>query len=643
MSSPSNSLPVPPPQPIPFDTSRLADAGTSSLWERISTWASEHKAVVYTIAGVTVVCTAAGVVYYLSDSSSSKGSSSTTTTEPTTPTSGKAKAKKNKKKNKKVTAEEEVKSNRQEEVKQAAPKTATVSSVESEDELPDFTEAFIGTLSEEERKNYAAKLKALGNKAYGGKDYIKAIDLYGKALLCQRSAVFYSNRAACWNALADWDKVIEDTSAAISLEPTYVKALNRRANAYEQVDRNSEALLDYTASCIIDQFQNQGNTQAVERLLKKVAEAKGKEILAKKEKKLPSPTFVTNYLQSFRPKPPPAGLEDSADLSEESGLGQLQVGIKELDKRTAEGYSSAAEAFDNALQLGDLGEHEAFAYNMRGTFRYLRGDHDDALSDISQSLKLDETYTQAYIKRASMHLEMGEKESATSDFEEAMKHNSEDPDIFYHRAQLNFIIGDFKDASADYQRSIELDPSFIFSHIQLGVTQYKLGSLASSMATFRRIIKNFDNVPDVYNYYGELLLDQQKYEEAIRQFETAIDMEKSQRPVGMNVLPLINKALALFQWKQDFGGAEDLCKKALIFDPECDIAVATMAQLLLQQGKVTEALTYFERAAELSRTEGEIVNALSYAEATRTQLEVQEKYPQLTNHLRDMGGIGAMR
>ena len=59
-----------------------------------------------------------------------------------------------------------------------------------------------------------------------------------------------------------------------------------------------------------------------------------------------------------------------------------------------------------------------------------------------------------------------------------------------------------------------------------------------------------------------------------------------------------------------------------IVDPECDIAVATMAQLLLQQGKVTEALQYFERAAELSRTEGEIVNALSYAEATRTQLEV---------------------
>ena len=72
-------------------------------------------------------------------------------------------------------------------------------------------------------------------------------------------------------------------------------------------------------------------------------------------------------------------------------------------------------------------------------------------------------------------------------------------------------------------------------------------------------------------------------------------------------------------------------------DPECDIAVATMAQLLLQQGKVTEALTYFERAAELSRTEGEIINALSYAEATRTQLEVQQKYPDLTRVLQGLG------
>ncbi len=91
-----------------------------------------------------------------------------------------------------------------------------------------------------------------------------------------------------------------------------------------------------------------------------------------------------------------------------------------------------------------------------------------------------------------------------------------------------------------------------------------MGSIASSMAIFRRCIKNFDKVPDVYNYYGELLLDQQKYQEAIEKFDTAVEMEKQTKPLGMNVLPLINKALALFQWKQDFQEAEKLCQKALI-------------------------------------------------------------------------------
>lgn len=260
---------------------------------------------------------------------------------------------------------------------------------------------------EKERKDYAAKLKAAGNKAYGSKDYNKAIELYGKALLCKPDPVFYSNRAACYNAMSDWDKVIEDTTAAIALDKEYVKALNRRAHAYEETGKYSEALLDYTASCIIDSFRNEQSGQSVERLLKKVAEAKGKAILAGKEKKLPSPTFVTNYLQSFRPKPPPAGLDETADLEEESGKGQLKKGLAALNKKTAEGYDEAAKAFDRALELNDLGGYEAFAYNMRGTFRYLKGENAAALEDLSKSVELDPSMTQSYIKRASMHLELG--------------------------------------------------------------------------------------------------------------------------------------------------------------------------------------------------------------------------------------------
>ncbi|KAI1178610.1 mitochondrial precursor protein [Nemania sp. FL0916] len=618
----ASAAPAPPPVPVPNLAKPVAVPVQSSVWDRLTNWASENKALVYTIAGVAVVVTGAGVVYYLNGDAKPK--------EPTAPKL----SKKEKRRRKEAERQAEV----SEKAAAATPEQPKAAAVESADELPEITEDTVTAFTAEQRREFAQKLKAAGNKAYGSKAYNQAADLYSKAIICKPDPIFYSNRAACYNAFGEWEKVVEDTTAAVNLDPLYVRALNRRANAYEHLGKYSESLLDFTASCIIDDFRTESSAQAVERLLKLVAEQKAEEILkTKNPNKLPSPTFVSNYIQSFREKPRPAGLDDSVDLPDETGKGQLQIGLRAMEKKTHDGYEEAANAFEHALELGDLGDFEPLAYNMRGTFRCLRGSQEQALDDLNKSVELDPAMTQSYVKRASMHLEMGNRDKAAEDIEAALKQNADDPDIYYHRAQLHFIHGEWQNAAKDYQKSIDLDNAFIFSHIQLGVTQYKMGSVASSMATFRRCIKNFNRVPDVYNYYGELLLDQGKYDEAIQQFDTAMDMEKQTKPMSMNVLPLINKALTLFQQRSEFTEAEQLCEKALIIDPECDIAVATMAQLLLHQGKITDALRYFERAAEQARTPGEIVNALSYAEATRTQIQVQEKYPQLAARLHGMG------
>lgn len=541
MSNPLPTMPPGRPTAVPVEA-------PSSVWDRITSWASENKAVVYTIAGVACVVTGAGVVYYMSsDPRASKSDSA--------PKLSKKERRKRKEAERKAADSKDAPKSSQ--PAQAAP-------APSESDLPEIDESSVKGMTQEQRDEYATKLKQVGNKAYGDKAYNKAIDLYSKALLCKPDPVFYSNRAACYSAMSEWDKVIDDTTAAIAMDAEYIKAINRRATAYEHQKKYSEALLDFTASCIIDNFKSDSTAQAVERLLKAFAEQKAKEMLASRPVKLPSPIFVGNYLQSFRQKPRPEGLEDTAELSSETGKGQMQLGLAGLEKKTSEGYEEARQAFDKALELGDLGPHEALAYNMRGTMRTLLGNHADATRDFDRSIELDPAMTQSYIKRASIFLELGDPSKADGEFETALKHNSEDPDVYYHRAQAHFIKGDLAEAQKDYQKSIDLDKDFIFSHIQLGVTQYKMGSIASSMATFRRCIKNFPKVPDVYNYYGELLLDQGNYSEAVEKFETAMEMEKQSKPMSMNVLPLINKALALFQWKQDFKEAEQLCQKALI-------------------------------------------------------------------------------
>ena len=62
MSTPST---MPPGKAVPDFASSTP---SSSLWDRMTTWASENKAIVYTIAGVAIVVTGAGVAYYLTDS-----------------------------------------------------------------------------------------------------------------------------------------------------------------------------------------------------------------------------------------------------------------------------------------------------------------------------------------------------------------------------------------------------------------------------------------------------------------------------------------------------------------------------------------------------------------------------------------------
>ena len=125
---------------------------------------------------------------------------------------------------------------------------------------------------------------------------------------------------------------------------------------------------------------------------------------------------------------------------------------------------------------------------------------------------------------------------------------------------------------------------------------------------------------------GEILLDQQKYQEAVERFDRSLELDKKRcvktrclhtaeyrcrRP--RNVLPLVNKSLAMFQWKQDMSQAEALCEEALKLDPDCDVAVATLAQLALQQSKIGDAIKWFEKSAQLARTEPELMNAITCA------------------------------
>lgn len=134
--APTNNAPLPN-SPGPFPV-QIPDQGTSSLWDRISTWASENKGVVYTVAGITLVAGAGGVIYYFS---SEPGQDASTTA------SNKRK-KQRERKRAKDRAEKDASAKEEAPSVATEPKKASVAAA-SEDELPEVDESTVGALSED--------------------------------------------------------------------------------------------------------------------------------------------------------------------------------------------------------------------------------------------------------------------------------------------------------------------------------------------------------------------------------------------------------------------------------------------------------------------------------------------------------------
>lgn len=576
-------------------------------------WVQDNRFAVAAIAATVTALSAAGLLYLSTSSSAPRPA---TDTKGPSSSSKKKRAKKTKK------------------AKASTSGSGPILDDATDEQLAGLSLEELQRLPQEKKESVAQHLKNLGNKAYSNKKYEEAIGHYTKAIGAVPSAVFYSNRAACYSNLGQPSKVIDDCNEALKLERTYIKALNRRAVASEQLGEACDApgdegdkarahmeqsLTDFTAVAILGHFRDAGATTSVERVLKKLASGKAKLILSTREPRLPSPTFVTAYFEAFRPKAPPAIADDApqGDRTLKAAFGAVE----------ARDYPHALSLVGEALEQGlSTKELQAAAHNLSGTFHFVIGQTAKSLSDLDKCTELCPDLVQAWVKKASVHMELGDKDAAFHDFERAVAINPDDPDIYYHRGQVHFILGEFNEAIRDYEKSTSLDDTFIYSQVQHAVANYKLGNIAKSTAAFRRILKSFETAPEAHNYYGELLLDQQRHEDALAHFDKIIELERKRN--STNVLAMINKALVLFQWKQDLGGAEQLCRDALKIDPDCDVAIATLAQLSLQQSKIPEAIQYFRRSADVARTEPELVNAITYEFASRAQLQFVKDYPE---------------
>jgi len=113
-------------------------------------------------------------------------------------------------------------------------------------------------IKEEEQNAYlnpelAEEEKVKGNEAFKKGDYPTAIKHYNEAIKRDpKNHVIYSNRAACYSKLMEFQRAVDDCDASIKLDPTFLKAWIRKGAALLAMHEYSRALKAYEEALMID-------------------------------------------------------------------------------------------------------------------------------------------------------------------------------------------------------------------------------------------------------------------------------------------------------------------------------------------------------------------------------------------------------
>lgn len=135
--------------------------------------------------------------------------------------------------------------------------------------------------------NASLEAKERGNKLYLEGDMSRAIEAYEEAIaVCpheqtEHIAKCYGNCSACYFKLNDLDKVVEYASKAIELDGSYMKALLRRGDAAERLEKYAIAFEDYKKIVELDPSNRSITSKLpiVEKKMKKQQEEQTAEAL----------------------------------------------------------------------------------------------------------------------------------------------------------------------------------------------------------------------------------------------------------------------------------------------------------------------------------------------------------------------------
>ena len=161
---------------------------------------------------------------------------------------------------------------------------------------------------------------------------------------------------------------------------------------------------------------------------------------------------------------------------------------------------------------------------------------DEAIREHEAALANDPGNVQAHVNLIALYGRAGDPGKAKQHFEAATRLNPGRSDAWCDYGVLLYMQKHFDEAEKAYQRALEINPDYAEAHNNLGAIYEQLGRLADAEKEFRAAINDRPDYPLARFHLGRILVNEQKYDEAIHQLQRALTPDDDKTPVYLYAL-----------------------------------------------------------------------------------------------------------
>jgi Flp pilus assembly protein TadD len=170
-----------------------------------------------------------------------------------------------------------------------------------------------------------------------------------------------------------------------------------------------------------------------------------------------------------------------------------------------------------------------------------------------------------------------------------------DPTLLPAHYNLGYALqrkGQLDEAISHYRIALELDPTLLPAHYNLGYVLQQKGQLDEAISHYRKALELNPNIPDVYSNLALALYDKKNFDEAAIYYQKALELNP-------NIYDAYNNLGAIAQESGNFADAITCFQHAVRLNPNSAEAYSNLGNALYNIRRIDAALECYEKALSL--------------------------------------------